>query len=87
MFYKDEIDVYNVELSGNKVYLNDLEQPTIQLDSNSRYKFDVSDDSMTGKELLFTTVSDGKHTNNAVDDISKNVFARGLTMMITQIYY
>ena len=78
MFYKDEIDVYNVELSGNKVYLNDLEQPTIQLNSNSRYKFDVSHDSMTQKELLFTTVSDGKHTNNAVDDISKNVFARGL---------
>ena len=29
---------------------------------------------MTGKELLFTTVSDGKHSNNAVDDWEGNIF-------------
>ena len=46
---------------GNKYFIDGSQQPTLNLNEGSTYKFDQSDNSNNNHPLRFSTTSDGTH--------------------------
>lgn len=69
--------ISSVGPAHDKFFIDDVQQPTLDLKKKSIYVFDVSDLSMTGHEFAFSTTSDG--SNNGGTEYTTYVYRKGTT--------
>lgn len=63
---------------GNKYFIEDEQQDTIELKYGNKYIFDVSDSSVTGHPFLLSTTSDGVHGGGSVYSTGVTYFLDGV---------
>ena len=51
--------------SGNKYFIDGVQQPTLELVEGGTFRFDVSDSSMGSHPFKFSTTSDGTHNSGS----------------------
>ena len=51
--------------SGNKYFIDGVQQPTLELVEGATFRFDVSDSSMGAHPFKFSTTSDGTHSGGS----------------------
>jgi hypothetical protein len=63
---------------GNKYFIEDEQQDTIELKYGNKYIFDVSDSSVTGHPFLLSTTNDGAHGGGSVYSTGVTYFLDGV---------
>ena len=63
---------------GNKYFIEDEQQDTIELKYGNKYIFDVSDSSVSGHPFLLSTTSDGVHGGGSVYSTGVTYFLDGV---------
>ena len=51
--------------SGNKYFIDGVQQPTLDLFESGTYRFDVSDSTMGAHPFKFSTTSNGTHSGGS----------------------
>ena len=63
--------------SGNKYFIDGVQQPTLELVEGATFRFDVSDSSMGAHPFKFSTTSNGTHSGGS--EYTTNVTTSGTT--------
>ena len=63
--------------SGNKYFIDGVQQPTLELVEGATFRFDVSDSSMGAHPVKFSTTSNGTHSGGS--EYTTNVTTSGTT--------